>query len=134
MSHVHFDTESILKDMQANFGRLPSAPSDPVEFQAVNRHRDVTIALARMALEEANRGSQPDFIIWMCAQFCAEFLENMQNLADAASSEINSCFLQHLLDCIRQVEDGSAKTGVGYPTFGVGNSVQHTCSQIDLKG
>lgn len=112
MAHVHFDTDTILKEMQASFGTLSSKDSDPAEFQAVNRHRDVTIALARMTLEEANRGAEPDFIIWMCAQFCAEFLENMQNLADAGSSKIKSCFLEHFLDCTRQVEDGSADIGV----------------------
>jgi len=30
--------------------------------------------------------------------------------------------------------DADCLESIGYPTFGVGNSVQHTCSQIPLKG
>lgn len=108
MAEFHFDTASILKEMEASFSSLPSGETEPEEFQAVSRHRDITIALARMALEEANRGSDPDFIIWMLAHFCAEFLDNMANLTEADLKENTSSFLEHLLDCVRQTMNGTA--------------------------
>lgn len=109
MAHVHYDTDAIIKTMEETFGAVTYGENDPEEFKAVGRHRNITIDLARMAFDEANRGSDPDFIIWMVAHYCIEFLGNFATMTEAELGDIGGAFISHFLDCLRQEADGTAQ-------------------------
>lgn len=109
MTHVHFDVETIIRDMRAQFTGIVIPKSAPTEHHALCRHREVTILLAKMFLEETNRGNDIDFVVWMMASFAAEFLENMTNFTELELEHLGSLFITHLMNCLGQNKDGTAE-------------------------
>lgn len=75
---VHYDIERTLADLRASLAAEAANPPDGLsaENYIYIRHPEVMVSMVRMILSEANRGTDPDKVMWALASRVALAVEN----------------------------------------------------------